>query len=841
MGNTTVRIPKGYQGKEQLKIKLEELTNNELTFVEYESKPDPLESFSQRKDSIREAFQFLAKTLLPNIIDYEAYAEACELSCQFNNDANFNQKEFNRFLGRLASIIVRDYPWPTNYQGDKTKDVLLMLDRAEQFCILKKGRPDLITLIQVQQKSEKQDETELTSLHPFLIWDEQHSSLSPKTIDALRKLKASISISPSWFAVLPTNIRFFIHHLCSGKIGITEELTSLTITSIINELYSLSLKNSVTHFENIDSHSPPKWFTNLELPIQESLLFLKKNKLTWENVKTEIQNIFNCIQQFPTNQNKTEFFRKLTELPAWYINLKPHEQIFLKALLDEKEPEELSFFCSRFGLIEGLANYGSTKIIDYETMTTLIGQSRSSHPVRRDVLPTTDTPENIRQQFTEANLAQLMAKRELPFLFLQPLNGSGIPKLKVTEDYYMAVELERAAQSFSPNKLIMRHVLNDLNNWIENTPRQTTNPFVEFVSQHLYLKELTLNESTDIFLNNAFDAKKLDKNYETYWQAAIIKLKENRKEYLAKLEMVSEILKEYIAILNSPETDNNREMWLANLENEMMYILGIEPHSFCVSGKDRAQLHILHQFDRQIYRVIYGKRPNYSDTGENRQNFINIFDSLFECGHGQRMASFSATGCTGIKNTNWYLKKDLYTSLKSVSTYDVIAGLNELAELSIKAEDISLELHQVLKLTAEQRIELFDLLKTMVLDKEFWSDKTNSYQSTPTHVGQMSTKFNPGFFQSVFGFMGLIKISEIPEEIKLTAIFNDAKKAMVTTSAKRDPRTVQFYEYIVNLFKEGENPADKFKETMDNLIRLYKPAEAEPSNLSQITGVTTSN
>jgi hypothetical protein len=91
--------------------------------------------------------------------------------------------------------------------------------------------------------------------------------------------------------------------------------------------------------------------------------------------------------------------------------------------------------------------------------------------------------------------------------------------------------------------------------------------------------------------------------------------------------------------------------------------------SNCKSGKDRTGLDELYRNSMRIYFQEHHKLPKFNDTGQNRENFIQIFCTLFNSMKAQEAAAANTPGSFGIKDTAKMLESDIVAALGNSYKY----------------------------------------------------------------------------------------------------------------------------------------------------------------------------
>lgn len=88
----------------------------------------------------------------------------------------------------------------------------------------------------------------------------------------------------------------------------------------------------------------------------------------------------------------------------------------------------------------------------------------------------------------------------------------------------------------------------------------------------------------------------------------------------------------------------------------------------CKSGKDRTGLDEIYRHAMTVYFEQYHELPSFSDSGENRQRFIDIFVALFNTMKSHEAAAANTPGSFGLKDDAKMLCKDISEALGSAYT-----------------------------------------------------------------------------------------------------------------------------------------------------------------------------
>ena len=183
MQETILRIPKGMELNEKLKQTIEMLLMGPIDIVSFSSEPNLLQSYQKRINSLAEAFQFLLEAIEPQKNDPEilAYLEWCQQ--HYNTILEKNQviKHYQETLSQYTTLLVQTV---CHFWSWESKRAIKLLNKAEQYLLLQKKRPQFATLIPTNQDHLKLMLIVYKPLVPF----------TPETLAELAQIKTSTAL-----------------------------------------------------------------------------------------------------------------------------------------------------------------------------------------------------------------------------------------------------------------------------------------------------------------------------------------------------------------------------------------------------------------------------------------------------------------------------------------------------------------------------------------------------------------------------------------------------------------------------------------------------------------------
>ena len=417
---TLIRVPKGTVLSETMQANLKKIFQQEFDVEYYQDEPDLQRSYLRRRDSLLEAFKFIMKTV-------PSYANRDEINkylywCVAQSDlpANLTLSEYQASLSNYTALLTDalvDY-WPFSKEGsEKNHQAIELLNKAEQFVIMKNGRPDLATISRPTALKDEQY---------VILWDKQLPPCLPETLqelDAIRNI--SVQVTPKWFRDLPFYQQVFLQE--SGSHHKTSSLLKTDLNTL--QLNWIGIKTNHKATLDIDFASIvarerplPTWFATLSPRYQSFMESMILSNLGSYQIDSELQKLTNLLLRL--DQGRLEDIDELRKLPEWFTVLPDNEQRLLKAsLLSEKNVEDaVSFIPSRLRTVPGLANFAEHHLLvtssEGEVLHHTDPRLRSSHISSRDVKK---QPVKIGELHTSRNLKQLRAYAGIKDLSIQTL------------------------------------------------------------------------------------------------------------------------------------------------------------------------------------------------------------------------------------------------------------------------------------------------------------------------------------------------------------------------------------------------------------------------------------
>ncbi|STX50125.1 oxidoreductase [Legionella busanensis] len=421
MGKTILRVAEGIELTSILLANLKNILGQDITLETYSTTPNLEDIYTKRIQVLHQAFQFIVKSIPPKDKEKElqGYISWCVKTCSLSSGKTLS--EYQDTLAQFAALLVNgllDY-WDefTFLEEKHAQEIAIeMLNRAEQYLIMKEGRPNVATL-----------SIDTTFNEPKLIlqWDQ---TLPPYTEETLNELKAvknsSVWVTPEWFRQLPPILQILVHVSESkplNKESLKKDLEALeTLWKFVRN--NMEQANLLQDLEIISEDKLPKpsWFSRLSLGHQKifSELASKVLKEGLNNIENQLVEMFNLLDNLAID-------KEIRDLPYWFLRLPAYEQLFLKRILAETNSvaDVVSYLPSRLRSLPLLANFGKHQLIILypDGQIKELGQERlrSSHLSSRDLK---DEPAILGQEHSNRNVQQIhhyLGKRRS--LFIQTL------------------------------------------------------------------------------------------------------------------------------------------------------------------------------------------------------------------------------------------------------------------------------------------------------------------------------------------------------------------------------------------------------------------------------------
>ena len=180
MQETILRVPEGMELNEKLKQTIEELLMGPFNIISFSPEPNLLQSYQKRIDSLAEAFQFLFEAIEPKKIapEIQAYLVWCQHDYNTILEKSQSIKHYQKTLSKYATLLVHVV---CHFWSCAPKKAIKLLDKAEQYLLLQKTRPQFATLLPANQETQEL----------MLIVDKTLSPFTPKTLAELAQIKTS--------------------------------------------------------------------------------------------------------------------------------------------------------------------------------------------------------------------------------------------------------------------------------------------------------------------------------------------------------------------------------------------------------------------------------------------------------------------------------------------------------------------------------------------------------------------------------------------------------------------------------------------------------------------------
>lgn len=384
MGKTTlVRVPKGIALTETMLANLNNIFQQDVDIEYYSNMPDLLRSYMRRRDSLYDAFQFIIKGIPARIScpEINKYLDWCNEQSELADNLSINdyQAGLSKFTALLVNALI-DYWVISGSLSQREHDAIELLNIAEQYVIMQKGRPDLATITTMAA---------LKNGELCVQWEKQLAPCSAETLIELHAIKNSEGgITPQWFRELPFDQQLYLRGSESHRK--TASLLKTDFNTL--ELQWKNIKTDVwTDLINIAAkkHPLPSWFVNLSVSHQALIQYWASLKINPIGIERHLQELGERLRKLDcSNIDQLEPLRKL---PHWFLVLAEYEQRLLKeSLLSHKNIEDaVSFIPSRLRRVPGLANFAEHHFLlvskELQVLHRTEPRLRFSHITSRDV------------------------------------------------------------------------------------------------------------------------------------------------------------------------------------------------------------------------------------------------------------------------------------------------------------------------------------------------------------------------------------------------------------------------------------------------------------------------
>ena len=667
MGNRVIiRVPEGTVLSAELERAFQQRFPG-YVLQPFSEQPDYKQAYAERINSLHAAFQYLLKAYPFPPSDklsiekeaLEAYVKGCvdATHADMKDVSETNVPALQKILEKHTTNIIDAIALLWNIKG---KEAAELLNEAEQYDIMGKGRPDLVTYSIIE------------GYGPILQVDEVLPPYNDLIIAELKQIKADgYPKTPVWFNELTEHSKYhFIHSYFAALDGRIE------LADVIKDFDTLLAKwDEVSKSEliyddlaRIAGKNPPfpRWFSNLSLPLQE--LF---NVLAKESPSTVGKRLitFKAILSNPAYQSD---LTQIIKIPQWYWVLPKHQQYFLEEALKNKPTveEAVSFLSSRHRTLPMLANFAQHRTLKVTTSESGVIEF---------------TPYYSSPKIRSSHVASR--------------NGFKWPW--AVQRRHVLDNLAKALEKAKPEQVVLFQTL------ISPIPEEY---LPEFVAN--YLSKLFPDIKLEHIARSAVDARgagapelvKTNHPY-NYYRLLGYATAENQESraILIAAELLADtipdlkpIIEDYKAVLSSSfgtATINDkvgREIFLSSLEQLLVLTMNGYSYGSCVSGKDRKAIELIHTDAMYLYKDIYNCWPKFNDSEENRANFISLVAEIYITRHQQEHSGQNARGAKGIKTPQNYFPADISAAIKTrlrndnVLTYDDdIASNNEVREISV--------------------------------------------------------------------------------------------------------------------------------------------------------------
>lgn len=874
---TLLRHPKNFKLNEKQLKSLNEIIG-EFDIKDCETIFDLKLNYEERVQSLSAAFSLILETLpLKKEVDsnlMQNYLDWCNQQAVFPNEADIEiyQDILVQYIARLVDGLV-NYCESISIEKAATK----LINKAEQYALLKTGRADIVTVIPFKPLDEDKQ-----TIH--LIWERQLPPCAEATFEELEAIKRNrLRSTPDWFRKLPVYQQTYLHlgkHKSKTPVDIKFELNCFKWQEI-KKLYASTLHSDLERIA-VNNDPLPTWYNELSLTLQNNIqLLLQSGKTVKEfdaNLESLHQSISYLSKQFNEQREFSTEWETIHELPYWFLRLSATEQLFLKKILDQSTDVKATFaqISSRLRTLPLLANFGTQIMLELDEYGELstgdeLNQYRLSHIVSRDLLNQPD----LAKLYAKLNLDYFInnfAKNKLVFIqtLISPIWTGGLkPDYKL--DQYLQETINELRKT-NHSILAINHPFNyvRLVQWTDkNNP--TSQTILNLAKCHLRLKELPLlqgewnRSSIEKLVDNAFAefktkiknqpittntneeeltqklieqiglcVKQLDK--EEYWKDVFkqhlytidnVKEQEEYLTYKQRLDDLAFLSEEYQKLLDLDDFGsatlwdiNGRELCLSSLENLQIGLMGGVCLSSCVSGKDREWVMLCHTIAMIHYKKIYKKWPSPADTGVDRANFVNIAADIYLSGHGHFHAGQNAPGANGIKTPDVYWPGDIAAEIEkrrknSHHTDDSIASNNVVDDIPGVTAKLNSDATCYVTGALKLSVDNQELVITHL--KKLLNEKNNSFWLNEVSFTASFYKSEPTGISSIRVYLE----QDINNTQKLASIYQaiiERPTASPTTeNSSRGKSTQKLYESIIHLYKQGDQCIE---EELKKLIEL---------------------
>lgn len=687
----------------------------------FQEKPNYKNSIERRINSLNEAFLFMldaypldfkARALKAQTI--KDYVAECKDSCDLTKETVEElHKELEKYTAKLIETISVCWEWPKDLAITES---IAALNVAEQYVLMRQGRPDLATLMPIQIGE---------NIEYTLQYDESLPPYTEQFLSELTELKArNYPKTPLWFRNIPEYQQAYFCNLDLMNINPITVMQDLNGFFPTWEKIKRESKNISVDLRQIHSDTPPlpSWFNSLSKPHKAMIKELSGVSGSVDSHLVEFKKFITAQASKLTFKNA---LNNIATIPQWYWSLSKIEQCFLAHTLQttDRAEDAVSYLSSRHRTLPVPANYAVHSLykIDKEGNEQLLygKRYRSSHIVSRDGL---DFPKAVQQRHSDSNFAKVME-------FAKPGQYSLLQTL------ISPIHAIEYLPSFIMDLLRNIDLLPDLP------------PDLELYKLARAAVERSDRASETLEHNHPFNIAKY-----WYYTSSVDKdsvfLLRTAQGFVAETPVLQVLLDEYHSVLESPMGSATvldyvgRELFLSSLEQLIVLGMGGYSYGSCVSGKDRKAVELMHTDAMILYKEKYGVWPKFGVPSEKieRINFVELFTNLYMTRHQHEHAGQNAPGSEGIKTPGWYLPADISEAInkrleteKGLVYDDRLASDNEVKNISRTFPSYFFPTNELLcKLTARQLGEtlctqLYDALTSLINEESRFQKKKESW------------------------------------------------------------------------------------------------------------------
>lgn len=280
----------------------------------------------------------------------------------------------------------------------------------------------------------------------------------------------------------------------------------------------------------------------------------------------------------------------------------------------------------------------------------------------------------------------------------------------------------------------------------------------------------------------------------------------------------------------------NYNLFKASLEQIIIERCGGISHGSCKSGKDRKGMETLHTDAMLIYYSLYKKLPDYYDSTEDREKFVNIFVDLYFTRHQHTIADQNAPGSNGIKNVGGYagiLPADIVKAIEKrmedeIEFTEKYAGLNKIKNKKIKQKDTT---------QAVQEIKEEDQIKDDIKQQQNLIENLMAIEDLPEIIRDSledvgnnieEDKFDEGFYKAyslayIHGIHDGIEEewfielkNQLGHYFKTHKNVNFSHREVISTAAVQSETQDFIFDYVFELAADKKTPQEEKTEESFN-------------------------